>query len=157
MYWLVQGKTTFMKPEQLIADDTFLAWYFQTDESSVRKWNRLISEDISLKASADEAVLLLNLIHQKEDRQVSHQQIERSRQVLMNRVNEWELNRQTKPVFRITYRHALQLAACLVLIGFGVFWFWQSNRQQERYSAKGTLTAITLADGTVVSLIKVPK
>ncbi|WP_143092578.1 FecR family protein [Arsenicibacter rosenii] len=143
-----------MKPEQLITDDTFLAWYFQTDDACVSKWDKLIRDDLDLKAAADEAVVLLNLIHQQEYGQVSDRQIDQSMQRLRHRIGEWEKAQQPRPVFRMSYRRAWQLAACLILIGFGVFRAGQYNQPHHSYVADDKRTDIILADGTTVTLNK---
>lgn len=143
-----------MKPEQLITDDTFLAWYFQTDAACVSKWNQLLREDLDLKAAADEAVLLLSLIHRQEEQHVTDRQISQSRQVLMRRISEWEQAHQRRPVFRITYRRVLALAACLALAGFGVGWFLQQRQPAGTYATAGNRMVMTLADGSLVTLNK---
>ncbi len=143
-----------MKPEQLITDDTFLAWYFRTDAACVSQWNQRLREDLDLKAAADEAVLLLRLLHQEENEQVTDRQIGQSRDTLMQRIAVWEEQQQVRRGFRISYRRVLALAACLVLVGFGVVWFRQNRPAVGSYAAGDTRTGITLADGTVVTLNK---
>ena len=53
--------------EDLISDDSFLAWYFKTDQQAVDNWNHRIANDLQQKKLVDEAVQLLQRITIKEE------------------------------------------------------------------------------------------
>ena len=52
--------------EDLLADETFIAWYHRSDENALREWNEWILAGITNRALADEAMRLLNYIRVKE-------------------------------------------------------------------------------------------
>ncbi len=52
--------------EDLLADETFIAWYHQSDENALREWNEWILAGIINRELADEAMRLLNYIRVKE-------------------------------------------------------------------------------------------
>jgi|GEM_PF-6180988 transmembrane sensor len=59
-------QTTISTVEDLLADETFIAWYHRSDENALREWNEWILAGITNRALADEAMRLLNYIRVKE-------------------------------------------------------------------------------------------
>jgi transmembrane sensor len=52
--------------EELLSDESFLAWHFRTDENNVMEWNEILSTEEFYRKLADEAVSFLNEIRLKE-------------------------------------------------------------------------------------------
>jgi hypothetical protein len=50
----------FQTIEELLSDESFLAWYFKTDEKKVMQWNEIIDTDVFYRELAEKAVSLLN-------------------------------------------------------------------------------------------------
>ena len=53
--------------EELLSDDSFLAWYFKTDPGAVNKWNDRLLIDKNQKKLAEEAIQLLQTVTIKEE------------------------------------------------------------------------------------------
>jgi hypothetical protein len=79
-----------MKPDQLLTDETFLAWYFRTDEVSIKKWEDVLREEPNLKAAAEEAVYLLQLMQSEEESMVGELQTDDAAARLMAEVRSRE-------------------------------------------------------------------
>lgn len=143
-----------MKPEQLLTDETFLAWYFRTDEESIEKWNRSMAENPSLKASVDEAVSLLQFMQSEEERLVNEQQIEQATARLMSRVQDWEENKPvTRSLSNVFVRWAWPVAAS-ILMAFGLVWYLTKEEADNVYVASEHMMELKLADGSLVKLNK---
>ena len=48
--------------EELLSDESFLAWYFKTDPLAIEKWNNRIAHDPVQRKLVDEAVQMLQTI-----------------------------------------------------------------------------------------------
>lgn len=59
-------KTIIRTVEDLLADETFIAWYHQSDANAVRDWNEWISAGSFNRELADEAKRLLTHLLVKE-------------------------------------------------------------------------------------------
>lgn len=143
-----------MKPEQLLTDETFLAWYFRTDEVSIDKWERLISEEPNLKANVEEAVYLLQLMQSEEEPLIDEHQEDNAAHRLMAAVRDQEETLPLKPSFqRIIVRWLLPVAACL-LVAVGIVWQVRRTSGENVYVAADQMQELKLADGTTVKLNK---
>ena len=77
--------------EDLLVDDGFLAWYRQTDETEVDKWNEWIEADPEHQRLAEEAIHLLTLILLVEEKiEVTEQQIKTSFNRIANAIAAYE-------------------------------------------------------------------
>ena len=62
--------------EDLLEDDSFLAWYHQTDKTEGDKWNEWIEESQEHRGLANDAIRFLELIMMvKENVAITEQQI----------------------------------------------------------------------------------
>lgn len=59
-------QTTIRTVEDLLADETFIAWYHRSDENALREWNEWILADITNRELANEAIRVMKQIHVKE-------------------------------------------------------------------------------------------
>jgi transmembrane sensor len=143
-----------MKPEQLLTDETFLAWYFRTDSVAIKKWERLLSEEPDLKAGVEEAVYLLQLMQNEEDSLVSEQQIDDAGERLMAEIRNREEAMDSKfRLQRIIVRWGLSVAACL-LLAVGIVWQMRKESDDTVYIAADQMRELKLVDGTTVQLNK---
>lgn len=150
----MKGLQSTMKPEQLLSDETFLAWYFKTDEESVKKWERLLNEQPSLTASVEEAAALLRLMQSEEEMMVNEQQIHQASERLMARVQEWEAEQSiVRSLPTRIMRWALPIAASL-LMALGVVWYVRKESSEQVYVASEQMLEVQLADGSLVKLNK---
>ena len=56
----------FQSPEDLLADESFLAWYYKTDPGAVDKWQEQIGQSPSLRVLAAKAIELLEKLDLRE-------------------------------------------------------------------------------------------
>jgi len=83
-------KTNYTTVEELLMDDGFLAWYRQTDETEMYKWNGWIEADPEHQRLAEEAIHLLTLILLAEEKEVTEQQIKASFNRIANAIAAYE-------------------------------------------------------------------
>lgn len=69
-----------MKPEDLLLDDSFLAWYFRSDDQHWSHWEKRRATDPQIRQEMDDAVKMLEALmasnvnvspHQLKDARVS--------------------------------------------------------------------------------------
>ena len=56
----------YARVEDLLMDESFLAWYSQTDSKAMQIWNEWIAADPEHQQLCEEAIRLLTQIHIKE-------------------------------------------------------------------------------------------
>ena len=73
--------------EELLMDDSFLAWLHQTDEKAIHQWMKWIETNPEHKRLADEAVQVISIIGwaEKEDH-VTEKQINAGYERVMNKI-----------------------------------------------------------------------
>jgi ferric-dicitrate binding protein FerR (iron transport regulator) len=139
--------------EELLCDETFLAWYFKSDVVAVEKWNNRIALDPTQQKLTQEAVQLLQTITVKEQA-VDAQRLQlaeaKLRQYLLvqpaqeaKRVSLWSLGNK---------RWWAAAAAVLILVSTIV---WQYNRGTAMLAyntAYGEMRKELLPDGSEVIL-----
>lgn len=141
-----------MKPDELLTDDSFLAWYYKTDPEAVRLWEDLIKNDPLLRASSDEAVAFLKQLPADDESVVSAEQVAEAQRVLMGRVADWERGRSLFSRRRLLFR-LLPIAASVAVV-LGIVWYRATAKQGPVYTASAKMTEYVLADGTKVKLNK---
>ncbi len=151
----IRKEQTFdMKPEQLLTDETFLGWYFRTDDDAIKKWERLMHEEPHLKANVDEAVSLLKLMQTEDETTVDEQQIAQASTKLMARVQDWEDAKPSRHSLKnIVLRWTMPVAASL-LMALGVVWYVNKDSTSKVYVASEKMLELKLADGSLVKLNK---
>ena len=92
-------KINYTTVEELLTDDSFLAWHHQTNEIAVHKWVKWIEASPAHKRLADEAVQLLSMIGWAEEESlIPEQQVKASYERLIKtivalRMGEHELSK----------------------------------------------------------------
>jgi transmembrane sensor len=138
--------------EELLSDESFLAWYFKTDTITVEKWDNRLALNPSQKKIADEAVLLLNAIKIKEQ-SVDLQRL---------KIAEYKLMTTTAPanhraggkVVSIWSKN-IKWAAAAAIILLSSIGIWQLNRTSGKLAiqtAYGETRNNVLPDGSQVML-----
>src|ERR1700733_4082272 len=72
----------YSQPEELLADDSFLNWYFKTGEGEAGAWEEWMAADAGNRALALQAVELLELIRLPE-REIPAEQIRQASEGVM--------------------------------------------------------------------------
>jgi transmembrane sensor len=139
--------------EELLSDESFLAWYFKTDPLAVEKWNNRIAHDPKEKKLADEAVQLLQTITIKEQ----PVDLQRIKQAELRLINTTRLGAESKRANKVVFMKSRNIkwwaaAAIIFLTSIGV---WQYNRTSGKLSiqtAYGETRQDVLPDGSQVML-----
>jgi transmembrane sensor len=76
----------FESPEDLLADESFLAWYFKTDPGAVDKWQEQIDQSPSHRVLVDKAIELLEKLDLQEE-PVSKAQIDAAEARLFRQID----------------------------------------------------------------------
>ena len=76
--------TQFKEPEQLLADESFLSWYFRRENSEV--WDSRIKDQPGLAKLVEEASALLETIRVREER-VSAERLQAAEEALFKRID----------------------------------------------------------------------
>lgn len=136
----------FDQPEDLLTEDSFLAWHFKTNQQDIQTWNAWIGEDPHRKELVVRAIELLGLLHISE-KQVVESQIQMAEQELSQQIDSLH----KKPVIQWK-RYFWLAAACLLIAGsFFIVKSFLINRPAIRTNY-GELKEQVLPDGTDIKL-----
>lgn len=139
--------------EDLLSDESFLAWYFRTDVVAVEKWNNRIAHDPTQQKLANEAVQVLQTIVIKEeavDAQKQQLAEERFRQNTL--VHEFPQKQGRLAALFAGNKKWWAAAAAVAVLSIG---FWQYNRtpSMQAYATHyGEMRRQLLPDGSEVIL-----
>ena len=138
----------FNKIEDVIADEHFLAWYFQDDETKAEEWNQWLLHNRQLHSLVQESIEWLNA-NQLTEKEIPHEQIEFAHQRLMSSLNETSVI-QMKPGRNRWWIYA---AAAVLLFAIAGFLFWSKNFNRTTLdTAYGIVHRFKLPDGSQVTL-----
>jgi len=140
-------------PEDLLVDESFLAWYHQSDPEATKKWDTWLESDLSHKALKDNAIELIKALDLQE-KPVPPAQLAAAEARLFGVVNAPRV--QDAPVRRLrrsSWRVWVSAAACLVVIlmaaGIDKWWIRGKNTVDTPY---GQTARLVLPDGTEVMM-----
>lgn len=142
----------FNNAEELIADDSFLSWFFKTNSNSIAQWDEWITANPSKKQIVDEAVSLLQQI-QIQEKPVSDNQLKAAEARLMNAISS-EKQSQPAKVISITRKRFVWYAAAAAVIAIAFFGtrFLSGNPAPQLATTFGEIKQQLLPDGTEVFL-----
>lgn len=144
----------FQSPEDLLADESFLAWYYKTDATAFRRWEDLFSQDSSHKALAESAVEFLQRFDLEES-PVPVAQIDAAEERLFGRISASASPAETpaKVVRMRNWRVWVSTAACVLVVLLAAYldknWISGKKTLSTPY---GQIARIVLPDSTVVML-----
>lgn len=143
----VMHMQAFESPEDLLADESFLAWYYQTDPGVVGQWEEWLRQDLSHKELVDKAVELLDELDLPEVA-VPEAQIDAAEARLFERIN---LSASVVPIRR--RGPWMAVAAAILLLGVAA-WTLRAwiNRKETLSTPYGQIAKTVLPDGTEVTL-----
>ncbi len=144
-----------MKPEEFLLDDSFLGWYFRSDEGHWNHWEELRKKDPVLRGQMEEAGKIIDaIISGKVEIEASRQIAARVR--LMSRIQAWEEKQGDPAVVRVAGRRRFlwrSVAAASVLLMIAVaYWVFTGTDKAQFYAESGSARRIELPDGSVVDL-----
>jgi len=139
--------SNFSSPEDVIADEKFLAWYFSKDEQAVTNWEHWLSSNPDQKPVVEEAVQLMgNLSIQEAGVPLQHTQ--KAYEDLQHRIDE-----KVIPITRYKRRWWIGAAAAVLIIALGLAFFMNQPAPQSSVVAQyGQTRTQQLPDGSVIML-----
>jgi len=140
----------YSQPEELLADDSFLSWYFKTGEGEAGAWEEWMAADARNKALALQAVELLELTRLPE-RKIPAEQIRQASDRLLAGIADAAKGSRRLP-FNGWGR--MMAAACLLVVlvtGVLLYRAYRSHAAEIR-TEYGQLGEQLLPDGTEVTM-----
>jgi len=141
--------------EELLTDESFLAWYFKTDTEAVEKWNNRIAHDTALRKLTDEAAGLLKTINIKEQ-SVDAQRLKNAEQKLMEATASANHSRAAAKIVSMQPRKInikwWAAAAIILLSSLGIWQYVRITNTLAVQTAYGEVRNVTLPDGSQVML-----
>jgi transmembrane sensor len=137
--------------EELLTDESFLAWYFKTNPVDMAAWDKRLAGNPEQQKLADEAVELLKALSLKEQ-PVDSGRVNGAEQRLMQKIN----GPAVTPVVAIRRRRPVWWAAAAAIFIFVAGWSgWQYYNQRgiSALTTKfGEIRNEVLPDGSMVTL-----
>lgn len=139
--------------EDLISDDSFLAWYFKTDPQAVDNWNNRMANDPMQRKLVDEAVQLLQRITIKEQ-PVDAQRLKIAQERLAKATYLSNDPQQATPVVSMrSHRTKWWAAAAIIfLTSLGIWQYIRTTDKLVMQTAFGETRQEVLPDGSQVML-----
>jgi ferric-dicitrate binding protein FerR (iron transport regulator) len=134
--------------EDVIADEHFLAWYFQDDKAKAKQWVEWLSKNPQTYLLAQESIDWLNA-YRLEENEISPEQTETAHQRLIRSLKETPVVKMS-PGIRRWWIPAAAAALIFIITGF-LFWN-KSNSKATLDSAYGMISEYKLPDGSHVTL-----
>ena len=106
--------------EEIIADEHFLAWYFQDDMFKAKQWEEWLKANPTSQPLVHDSIDWLNT-HQLSEKEISSNQIEAAHLKLMAKLSEAPLV-EMKPR---KFRWLIPAAAAVFFIALAGFIFWR--------------------------------
>jgi transmembrane sensor len=139
-------------PEELLADDSFLNWYFKTGEGEGSAWDKWIAADAGNKELAFRAVELLELTRLRE-KTVPAERIRQASDRLLADIEKNSMSEAAYRTRRLPIYGRWIAAACLlgVLVTGAAYWASRFGHSEIR-TEYGQLGNQVLPDGTEVAM-----
>jgi transmembrane sensor len=140
-----------IQPEDLISDESFVAWFKQSAPQHVRYWNDWIRQHPEKKAEVEAAVRLLELLELKEVRPAYEHTLQAKERLMASVRAHEESKTRVIPLYRrksFVWASAASVAAIFLLVSW-LFWL---NRAPQYVTHFGERKAVTLPDGSQVIL-----
>jgi transmembrane sensor len=160
-------ETQFTEPEQLLADESFLAWYFRNDQEMVDDWESRIKNHPELAKLVKEAASLLETVRLREE-PVSGERLQAAGDALLRKIAEispapsFAEERPTGQALAIAeerpmrhlygYRRWMVAAAVLLVLAGAVVVTVRVAGERQVRTEYGQIAQRQLPDGTEVVL-----
>ncbi|HEX9512690.1 MAG TPA: FecR domain-containing protein [Puia sp.] len=132
----------YREPEDLLSDESFLAWYFKTGEGQGMVWEHWMAANPGRKDMVQQAIEILNTTRLPE-KEVPASQVDRAESALLQKI-------ATLPVPLYKDRRWIAAACILVLLTAGLF--ITRSRRPEVKTDYGQISLQQLPDGTDVTM-----
>jgi transmembrane sensor len=142
----------YREPEDLLADESFLSWYFKTDPREGKDWQHWMESSPDRQELVHQAVSLLNTTRIKE-KEITGQQLMAAETALMSRLQEPQAAPAVRTVPLLSRNRWMAAASILLLLTAGLFitkTFLPGKPQIS--SGYGQVLSQHLPDGTEVTM-----
>jgi transmembrane sensor len=141
----------FQEVEDVVADESFISWYFKESEAKVKEWQNWLRDNPDQQALVAQAVEFMKGLSQKE-KSVTTEQVEQK----LSQLNE-RIDQAGAPVIRMkpSRKRWVIAAAAAVLLLIGGVTFFQLNQSTccpEVGTAYGEIRSNQLPDGSTMIL-----
>lgn len=138
-------------PEDLLTDESFLAWYYKTDPEAFGIWEERLYKDPSYKALVDSAIELIKRLDVQE-MPVPAAQLEAAEDRLFRYISESEAPKVVRMRWK-SWRVWASAAACVLVIfvAASLDKYWRGSKMTVN-TAYGQTSQNMLPDGTEVML-----
>jgi transmembrane sensor len=133
--------------EDLMTDESFLAWHFRTDPHAAKRWEEWIQADPARRELVDEALALLQSVQIRE-KGLAEGQIIRAESRLMDHIGDFERASGRRWVVFVRWAAAACLLAAVGISGI----LYLRTKKSELATAYGQVRESKLPDGTVVTV-----
>jgi ferric-dicitrate binding protein FerR (iron transport regulator) len=140
-------------PEDLLTDESFLAWYYKTDPEAVDMWEERLHKDLPSKALVDSAIDLLKRLD-VDEMPVPAAQLEAAEDRLFRNIHE--TTEQTARIFKVQWHSwrvwvSAAAAVAVVFLAATLDKYWKGSKTTVN-TTYGQTIRHTLPDGTEVML-----
>lgn len=134
--------------EEVIADERFLAWYFQSNETLAKEWAMQMAANAQYKQLTEQSAAWLKQ-HLINEKNLPEQQIAAAQQRLQQNIIQ-------APIVAIKAKKTswwLPAAAAVLLLVAGLgYWQYKAHHQTTLGTAYGSINSYKLPDGSQVTL-----
>jgi ferric-dicitrate binding protein FerR (iron transport regulator) len=142
----------YSQPEDLLADESFLNWYFKTGEGGDGAWEKWMAADSRNKELMLQAVALLDLTRLQE-KKIPVERIVRASDRLLAEISEREAANSSRRLPFYGNRRWIAVASVLVVMTAGLLVYRDFHfRRSEIRTEYGQLGQQVLPDGTEVTM-----
>ncbi|GGA88394.1 FecR family protein [Puia dinghuensis] len=146
----------YTEPEELLADESFLSWYFKSGAKDTEDWDQWMAGHPDREQLVRDAVALLDTVRVRET-EVPIQRIQAAEKALLSRLDEIpaaETSQARAGLLNLySYRRWMVAAAVLVLLGAGVVVVAiRSAGDRVMKTAYGQVVHRELPDGSEVTM-----
>jgi ferric-dicitrate binding protein FerR (iron transport regulator) len=135
----------YREPEDLLSDESFLAWYFKTGEGQDMVWEQWMAANPDSRALVQQAVEILNTTRLPE-KEVPASQVDRAESALLQKIGPLQVS---------LYKDRRWIAAACVLVvltaGLIITRAFRSRRPEVK-TEYGQISRQQLPDGTEVTM-----
>lgn len=139
----------YEKPEDFISDESFVSWFYKTNEKNIQQWNMWLQSHPDKKPLVDEATSFLSLINTTEN-PVSQEQLSAAEKQLRTAIST---GTKVVSINRNRFWYVAAAAVIIILlVTTGIRYFTSSNKQLQLTTQYGQIRHERLPDGTEVVL-----
>lgn len=147
-------KKELKKVEDLLTEESILAWYFQSDSASVEHWNNWANESDDNRKLLNDVKKILQSVKFKNE-EISELALNKYWQQLLDKIVERENGKEYKHLKkpnRTSFYISIAAIAAMIVIMVGFFWFNKEVDNNKLKTDYGQIKEKLLPDSSLVIL-----